>query len=250
IYQSVQPATTPDALLWQRLGTKTHALIAEHIGDIEVGKGGATTIVLDEESIRQLKLLGFDDIGDVSGGEEPKSKTPSADDVLVSIQRRLEARLAANPLHPTYRSLAERLDSLRQTQIESAEDSVKFLQQLLEIARAVVQTEREQIEEEGAAAVVDGAAQTDSASLLPEQRVGALTQIFREYAPEEKPEIIERVVLEIDAVVMQVRFPSWQTSRQGDRQVKISIRAALNKFGLPAQGELFDRAYAYVAEHY
>jgi len=249
IYQSVQPATTPDALLWQRLGTKTHALIAEHIGDIEVGKGGPTTIVLDEESIQQLKQLGLDDIA-ATGGADKKPKTPTAGEVIDSIKKRLEARLAANPSHATYRSLAERLDSLRQAQLESAEDSVKFLQKLLEIARAVVQAEREQVEEEGAAALVDGAPQTDVTSLLPEQRVGALTQIFQEYAPEEKPEIIERVVMEIDAVVMQVRFPSWQTSRQGDRQVKISIRAALKKFGLPAQGELFDRAYAYVAEHY
>jgi hypothetical protein len=56
VYQSVQPAMTPDALLWQRLGAKTHELIAKHIGEIEVGKGGPQSIVLDEESLEQLKL--------------------------------------------------------------------------------------------------------------------------------------------------------------------------------------------------
>lgn len=41
-----------------------------------------------------------------------------------------------------------------------------------------------------------------------------------------------------------------QASREGDRLVKFEIRRALKKFGLDPTGELFDRAYAYVAEHY
>ena len=69
-------------------------------------------------------------------------------------------------------------------------------------------------------------------SLLPDQRRGALTQIFDEYKPEFTPEIIERVVAEIDAVVMGVRFNNWQTSREGDRKVKVAIRQALNSSGL------------------
>jgi type I restriction enzyme R subunit len=64
------------------------------------------------------------------------------------------------------------------------------------------------------------------------------------------PEIIERVVKEIDAVVTASRFTRWQTSREGTRTVKTEIRKALKKFGLPATGDLFDRAYDYVAEHY
>jgi type I restriction enzyme R subunit len=87
-------------------------------------------------------------------------------------------------------------------------------------------------------------------SLLPDHRVGALTQIFEEYRPEVTPEIVERVVHEIDAVVMGVRFTGWQTSREGDRTVKFEIRRAFKKFGLEPTGELFDHAYAYVAEHY
>ena len=38
--------------------------------------------------------------------------------------------------------------------------------------------------------------------------------------------------------------------RSGDRTVKFEIRRAFKKFGLEPTGELFDRAYAYVAEHY
>ena len=43
-------------------------------------------------------------------------------------------------------------------------------------------------------------------SLLPEERIGALTQIFREYRPDDAPEIIERVVTEIDSVVTGARL--------------------------------------------
>jgi hypothetical protein len=51
----------------------------------------------------------------------------------------------------------------------------------------------------GASAVADESEPVD-ASLLPDQRVGALTQIFEEYRPEVTPEIVEGVVHEIDAV--------------------------------------------------
>ncbi|HEX5559467.1 MAG TPA: HsdR family type I site-specific deoxyribonuclease [Gaiellales bacterium] len=244
VYQSVQPALPPDALLWQRLGAKTHALIAKHIGEIEVGKGGPRSIVLDDESIEQLKLLGMD----TSSGGKP-AEAPTAADVLDTIRKRIEARLTHNPSNPRYRSLAERLESLRQTYIDSAEESIEFLKKLLEIAREVVQADREQVAEEGASAVADTATAA-AESLLPDQRVGALTQIFEEYKPDVTPDIVERVVKEIDAVVMAARFSGWQTSREGDRTVKFEIRRAFKKYGLEPTGELFDRAYAYVAEHY
>jgi type I restriction enzyme, R subunit len=242
VYQSVQPAMTSDALLWQRLGAKTHELIAQHIGEIEVGKGGPRTIVLDEESIEQLKLLGLEELGPTPG--DP----PTATEVIDSIRKRLEARLTANPSSQKYRSLAERLEALRQSFIETAEESVEFLKRLLEIAREVVEADREQVAEEGASAVAGDSAV--DGSLLPDQRVGALTQIFEEYRPEVTPEIVERVVHEVDALVTGVRFTGWQSSREGDRTVKFEIRRAFKKYGLEPTGELFDRAYAYVAEHY
>jgi len=120
----------------------------------------------------------------------------------------------------------------------------------LEVARALVEAERAEITESGASAAIEGDGEDEAMSLLPDQRRGALTQILEEYQPEFTPEIIERVVAEIDAVVMSIRFTNWQTSRDGDRKVKVAIRQALKKFGIDPTGEIFDRAYAYVAEHY
>jgi type I restriction enzyme R subunit len=245
VYQSIQPAATPDALLWQRLGAKTHELIAKHIGEIEVGKGGPQSIVLDEESLEQLKLLD----PDMGGGVGEAAGPPTAAEVMDTIRKRIEARLSDHPSSTRYRSLAERLESLRQSYIETAEESVEFLKKLLELARELVEADRDQIAAEGAAAVADDAS-AEPESLLPDQRVGALTQIFQEYKPDVTPEIVERVVQEIDAVVMGVRFAGWQASREGDRTVKFEIRKAFKKYGLEPTGELFDRAYAYVAEHY
>jgi type I restriction enzyme, R subunit len=91
---------------------------------------------------------------------------------------------------------------------------------------------------------------TRNHSLVPGTRSARPLTSTSEYQPDESPEIIERVVNEIDAVVMGIRFHGWQTSRQGDRTVKIELRKALKKFGIDPTGDLFDRAYAYVAEHY
>lgn len=104
-------------------------------------------------------------------------KPPTAAEVMDTIQRRIEARLADHPSNAHYRSLAERLESLRQSYIETAEESVEFLKKLLELARQVVEADREQVAEEGASAVADGGSHgATPESLLPDQRVGALTQ--------------------------------------------------------------------------
>ena len=92
-----------------------------------------------------------------------------------------------------------------------------------------------------------------------EERIGALTQLFNEVRPETTPEIVEKVVHEIDAVASgsrcraqtQATPVNWADQpAQGVRLVKQAIRVALKKYGLPSTGDLFERAYNYVAEHY
>lgn len=235
VYESIQPPETSDALLWHRLGAKTLELINEHIVKVEVRGSGVEDVILDEDTLRALRELGVESVD----GGEPLPPTP--DDILDSIEERIRRRLDEKD-NPRYRSIAERLDKLREAQIAGAADSIEFLKRLLEVARDVVAADRE-----------DEAAEAEDGSrlgLLPEERIGALTQIFEEYKPDASPEIIERIVKEIDQVVGQARFMNWQGSREGTREVRKAIRQALDKFDLAREQELFDRAYAYVEQHY
>ncbi len=235
IYASVQPSGPSNALLWHHLGAKTQELIAANVENVTIKKVGPDKIVMDAHALHVLQQLDFTDDTD---SPEP----PSAEEVLDSIAARLRARMAGEKTtHPVYKSLAKRLDDLRKSRLQSAEESIDFLHKILELARDVT-----------VAVKADDEGRLDDLTpgLLPDPHIGALTQIFREYAPEVTPAIIERVVLDIDEIVRQVRFVGWQTSSPGDRSVRREIRLALAKQGLPAEGVLYDRAYEYVRENY
>jgi type I restriction enzyme R subunit len=245
VYASVQPSEAPDALLWLRLGAKTLDLINEHVVAVQVRAGVTDNVTIDEETLQALREMGFEPEPEPGPGDtEPEPPTP--EEIIESIEQRITARLSGDPDNPKYKSLAARLDQLREMQLIEAADSVEFLKKLLEVAKDVVAADQELAEKAEDA----GDGEPAQTSLLPEQRIGALTQIFNEYRPDVTPDIVENVVHEIDAVVSAARFTNWQTSREGTRLVKTEIRRALKKFGLPANNGLFDRAYDYVAEHY
>ncbi len=119
-----------------------------------------------------------------------------------------------------------------------AKDSVAFLKQLLGLAQAIVGAER-----------ADADGRLDAFQVLDPDR-GALTQILEEYAPPGIPLILEHVVDEIDSIVKPVRGSRWQESQPGDREVRRQLRLVLKNNGLSPSGDLFDRAYAYIREHY
>ena len=56
--------------------------------------------------------------------------------------------------------------------------------------------------------------------------------------------------MEIDAIARPVRGTGWQESQPGDREVRRQLRLVLRNNALPPAGELYDRAYAYIREHY
>ena len=60
----------------------------------------------------------------------------------------------------------------------------------------------------------------------------------------------ERVVADIDEIVRLVRFPGWQGTQAGEREVKKALRKALFKYKLHADEELFEKAFGYVREYY
>jgi len=137
-----------------------------------------------------------------------------------------------------WQTLIERLEMLRLSRISNAAESVDFLRRLLEIAKELVEAER--ADDEGRLSDVK----------IVDPRKGALTQIFEEFAPDETPVIIENVVEQIDGLVGPTRGTGWQSSHPGDRKVRQELRKILHNHGLAPDGDLFDRAYAYIRENY
>ena len=61
---------------------------------------------------------------------------------------------------------------------------------------------------------------------------------------------VRRVVADIDEIVRLVRFPGWQGTQAGEREVKKALRKALFKYKLHADEELFEKAYSYIRQYY
>ena len=234
VYESVQPSGISDALLWHRLGAKTLELVHGHITEVRVTGSGLDEVIVDAETIEAIRQLALPD-EEVTPDGEPMSVGEALDTIEARIRRRLDATMS----HPVYVALSERLERLRSRQLSQASASVEFLRDILELAQQLTAVER--ADEEG---------HLNGVSILPDPNVGALTQIFREFAPPEAPVIIENVVTDIDTIVRQVRFTGWNQTQNGDRTVRREVRLTLKKYGLPTTGELFDRAYAYIRENY
>ena len=54
----------------------------------------------------------------------------------------------------------------------------------------------------------------------------------------------------IDEIVRRVRFPDWQTTSAGEREVKKALRKTLFKYKLHQDKELFIKAYGYIKQYY
>jgi type I restriction enzyme R subunit len=78
----------------------------------------------------------------------------------------------------------------------------------------------------------------------------ALTELFGEVRNNSTPILVERIVTDIDEIVRVVRFPGWQQTIAGDREVKQALRKTLLKYKLHQDQDLFDRAYEYVKQYY
>ena len=237
VYESVQPHVDANALLWHRLGAKTAELVGTYVSDVQVDTAGLEAVAIDAgtlEALKQLELFGPGEGSGLGLGAAP----PTVDEVLDTLEKRLRAKLRGPATHPVWRALSERLEELRRERIAGAKDSVEFLKRLLDVARQLVGAER-----------AEANGRLDQFQVLDPDR-GALTQILQEYAPPGVPVIVEHVVEEIDALVRPIRGSRWQESQPGDRDVRRQLRLILRNSGLPPAGELYDRAYAYIREHY
>ena len=214
VYESLKPSTGAGKLLWHRLGAKTIELIHENV-HVDAVRDDLDTLVLDADLLEA-----------VLGAPDPKKKAKE-------ISIKLTARLRKHAGNPQYKALAERLEDLKNRHEHGLLESIDFLKELLELARDVVNLEREMpVEEE----IDCGKA--------------ALTELFEEAKNGETPVMVKRIVDDIDEIVRQVRFDGWQNTHAGEREVKIALRKTLFKYKLHQDTELFDRAYGYIREYY
>ncbi|GAG29387.1 unnamed protein product [marine sediment metagenome] len=80
--------------------------------------------------------------------------------------------------------------------------------------------------------------------------MAALTELFNEVKTAEMPIIVERVVADIDAIVRVVRFPGWQGTSAGEREIKKALRKALFKYRIHQDEEIFEKAFGYIRQYY
>lgn len=214
VYQSTRPAETSNRLLWHALGGKTLALIHEHV-QVDLPRRDLETIVLDADLVEDLML----------GGRG----TVNPDELAKIVSKRI-AKHAGDPL---FIALGKRLQDLRKRYADAQQHSLDFLRELLELGRDTLQAEKE-------------------AGEVPREERGkaALTELFETVRSESTPIIVEKVVEEIDNVVRQVRFDGWQSTSEGDREVRRQLRLILVvKFKIKST-DVFDKAHEYIREYY
>ncbi len=213
VYESVKPASDNiGKLLWLTLGAQTTQLIHDniHVGDVHV---------LDEF------VLDADVIEDIFNNPDPK-KTKQLEKILTE-------RFKKHGDLPAFKSLSERLEALRDKAEKGLIASIDFVKELCKIAKETLQAEKD-LEQD----------------LQEKSPKAALTELFFELKDDETPAVVERIVTDIDAIVRVVRFPGWQTTTGGEREVQKSLRKALLKYKLHTDQKLFDQAYAYIKEYY
>lgn len=211
VYESVQPASGNGKLLWHSLGAKTIEIINENV-HVETIRDDLETIVLDEDMIKSI----------LSKDNPKKAK---------EIEIKIIKRLSKHKGNPKFIELGERLEELKEKYELGFLSSLDFLNKLLNLAKDLVEAERE-VEPEDERKKVKA----------------ALTELFQQVKNEKTPIIVERIVSDIDDVVRIVRFDGWQWTNAGEREVKQALRRQLLKYKLHKEQDLFDRAYSYIKE--
>jgi type I restriction enzyme, R subunit len=213
VYQSVQPSSGHGKLIWHSLGAKTIELIHQNV-HVDAVRDDLDTLVLDADLLEAV----------LSNPDPKKAK---------EIEIKLKRRLRGHGGHPKFKKLSERLDALKDRFESGQINSVEFLKQLLEIAKETLQAEKDVPPEED-----------------EDRGKAALTELFKEVKTSATPILVERVVTDIDEIVRLVRFPGWQGTQAGEREVKKALRKALFKYKLHADEELFEKAFIYIRQYY
>ena len=214
VYHSVQPDDDNiGKMLWYTFGAQTTKLIHEHlhVGEIH---DDLEEVVMDANVIDGL----------FNNPDKKKAKI---------LEMELIKRFNRNQDDPRYKALGDRLEELRDRAEKGLITSIEFIKELCKLAKDTLQLEKDALSE-----------------LEKRDAKEALTELFLESKTEKTPAVVERIVTDIDEIVKVVRFPNWQTTASGEREVKKSLRSTLLKYQLHRNQDLFERAYEYIKQYY
>ena len=214
VYESVKPPSGNGKLLWHALGPKTIALVHENV-HLEAIRDDLDTLVMDADILKGLL-----------DAKDPDTKSKE-------IEIKLITRLRKHKDNPDFIALGERLEKLKDKHEQGLLHSLDFLKELLTLAKDVVQAEKQ----------VDPQDEQSKAKT-------ALTELFAEVKNGKTPKMVERIVADIDEIVRLVRFPGWQNTKAGKREVQKALRKVVYvKYKIKDQ-DLFDKAYGYIRQYY
>lgn len=215
VYDSVRPVDERGKLIWAALGSKTLQLVHENISVEEVVK--------DEEVLEMDAAI----IEQFIAGNTTQDKR----------RRKIELDLAAiirkHPNDARFIELGKRMEKLREEHEAGLITSMAFLKALLEMAKDAARMEREVVPED----------EIDKAKAM-------LTKLFQTVRTSATPVIVERIVNDIDGIVRIVRFPGWQDTSTGRKEVSKNLRDVIMRRYHIKDQEVFAKAYSYVEQYY
>lgn len=199
-------------MLWHALGAKTIELVHQNVY-LKTVINDLETLVMDADVLEEL-------IRDHNPNQKSKE-----------IKIKLVARLRKYQHNPVFVALGGRFEQLKARHEQGLLHSIDSLKALLGLAKETVMAEKEvdHVDEQGKAKA-------------------ALTELFCEVKKGDTPTFVERIVNEIDEIVRLVRFPGWQGTSAGEREVQKALRKVIYVRYQIKDQELFDKAYGYIKQ--
>lgn len=220
VFESIRPVASTGNLIWTILGPKTIELIHENVTSIDIG-----------ESIEDL-VVDSRILDECIKDENKRNRT------IIEIEKMLKLRLG-NPKHAGSKEiklLSQKLKELQEKMRQQQMDSISFLKELLALAKEVVETEQK----------------LDQPLDKRKQARAALTELFESIKTPETPIVVENVVNDIDAQVVDIvrRFNNAFKTISGQNEVRKMLRSILWLKYKIKDNDVFERAYKYVEMYY
>ena len=217
VYDSIRPTDERGKLIWAALGPKTLQLVHENISVKEVNT---------EEDILEMDA-------------EIIEKFISGDTDVTKKRKKMEIDLAAiireRSNDPRFIALGERMEKLREEHEAGLLTSIQFLKALLVLARDAAEMMKQTPDVN-----IDSTAKGKA----------ALTELFQSVRNEKTPVIVERIVNDIDGIVRIVRFPGWQNTSTGKKEISRNLRDVIMRKYRIKDPDVFNKAYNYVEQYY